>query len=86
VTDRLKFLLDIDVSDDDLGEASHDFDQIRQENCRYEKEKTFTIDVEKIIGIGGKATSQDREAVETLASEFEFKPVKQIEEEAAALV
>merc|ERR1711970_105345 len=85
VTEDMKAILDSDVKDEDSEEASHDFEKIRHENCNYGKDKAITIDVDKILGIGGgKGNTEVREAVESVSTEFEFnnKPLNEIREEA----
>jgi len=76
-TKRMRELIDGQVED-----ASHDFDKIKQVGCDYNKEKVLNIDVDKILGL--KGDSGLREAVESVASEFEFnkKSLKEIQEEA----
>merc|ERR1712025_429490 len=86
VTEELKAFLDADVHEEGCEDSSHDFEEINHSNCNYEEDKGITIDVEKILGIGGQAANQVRDAVETLANEFEFKSEKQIQEEAEAEV
>eukprot|EP00090_Calanus_glacialis_P026281 TRINITY_DN4129_c0_g2_i1.p1 TRINITY_DN4129_c0_g2~~TRINITY_DN4129_c0_g2_i1.p1 ORF type:complete len:123 (-),score=38.79 TRINITY_DN4129_c0_g2_i1:161-484(-) len=77
ITKRMRDLVDSQVDN-----ASHDFDKIKQEGCDYNKEKVLNIDVDKILGL--KGDSGLREAVESVASEFEFskKTLKDIQEEA----
>merc|ERR1712055_33579 len=77
ITNKMRKLLDNQVDD-----ASHDFDKIKHEGCDYDKEKVLNIDVDKILGL--KGDSGLREAVESVASEFEFnqKSVDDIKEEA----
>jgi len=82
ITDRMKDLLNADVQDEDEDDASHDFERIKHDKCNYGKEKAITIDVEKILGLG-KGNTALRDAVESVASEFELnsKPLNQIKEE-----
>jgi len=77
ITKRMRDLVDSQVED-----ASHDFDKIKQEGCDYNKERVLNIDVDKILGL--KGDSSLREAVESVASEFEFskKSLKDIQDEA----
>jgi len=77
ITKRMRDLVDSQVED-----ASHDFDKIKQEGCDYNKERVLNIDVDKILGL--KGDSSLREAVESVASEFEFskKSLKDIQVEA----
>jgi len=46
ITDRMK-----KVIDDQIDNASHDFDKIKQDECDYGKEKALNIDVDKILGL-----------------------------------
>ena len=50
ITERMSTLLDEQIDD-----ASHDFDKIKQEGCEYEKEKVINIDVDKILGLKGNS-------------------------------
>eukprot|EP00092_Neocalanus_flemingeri_P030207 GFUD01032786.1.p1 GENE.GFUD01032786.1~~GFUD01032786.1.p1 ORF type:complete len:246 (+),score=73.72 GFUD01032786.1:189-926(+) len=77
ITEKMRKLID-----DQIEDASHDFDRIKQAGCDYNKEKVLNIDVDKILGL--KGDSGLREAVESVASEFEFnkKTLKEIQEEA----
>jgi len=77
ITNKMRKLLDNQVDD-----ASHDFDKIKQEGCDYDKEKVLNIDVDKILGL--KGDSGLRKAVESVASEFEFskKTLNDFQEEA----
>jgi len=85
ITESMKKLLDDDVKGDE--EASHDFDKIKQANCNYDKEIPITIDVDKLLGLG-KGNSELRDAVESVASEFEFSkaPLTEVREEAKKVV
>merc|ERR1712098_787955 len=51
ITENLKKLLNDDLREEDPNNPSHDFDPIKQENCKYDKDKPLTIDVEKILGL-----------------------------------
>ena len=53
ITERMSTLLDEQIDD-----ASHDFDKIKQEGCEYEKEKVINIDVDKILGLKGNSEVQ----------------------------
>jgi len=77
ITNKMRELLDNQVEN-----ASHDFDKIKHEGCDYNKEKVLNIDVDKILGL--KGDSGLREAVESVASEFEFskKTLNEFQEEA----
>merc|ERR1712236_25956 len=77
ITERMRKLIDSQVEN-----ASHDFDKIKQEGCEYNKERVLNIDVDKILGL--KGDSGLRDAIESVASEFEFnqKSVEEIKEEA----
>ena len=46
-----------DLLDNEIVNASKDFDKIKQAGCEHDREKALSIDVDKILGI---------------ASEFEF--------------
>merc|ERR1719232_2502561 len=65
VTKKMKELIDNQIEN-----ASHDFDIIKQEGCEHGKEKVLNIDVDKILGL--KGDSGLRDAIESVASEFEF--------------
>jgi len=58
ITQRMKDLLNSDVQDEDVDDASHDFDRIKHDKCDYGKEKAITIDVEKILGLGKGNTAE----------------------------
>merc|ERR1712156_625688 len=77
ITEKMKGLIDSQIDN-----ASHDFDKIKQDGCQYDKEKVLNIDVDKILGL--KGDSGLREAIETVASEFEFnqKTIDDIKKEA----
>jgi len=77
ITERMSTLLDEQIDD-----ASHDFDKIKQEGCEYEKEKVINIDVDKILGL--KGNSEVRDIVDETVSEFEFeqRPIGEVKEEA----
>jgi len=77
ITNRMRGLLNSQVEN-----ASHDFDKIKQEGCEYNKERVLNIDVDKILGL--KGDSGLRDAVESVATEFEFskKTLNEIQEEA----
>jgi len=81
ITEKMKELIDSQIEN-----ASHDFDKIKQEGCEHGKEKVFNIDVDKILGL--KGDSGLRDAIETVASEFEFnqKTVEDIKKEAQDIV
>merc|ERR1712066_233063 len=81
VTENMSALLDGQIE-----EASHDFDRIKQDGCEYNKEKVLNIDVDKILGL--KGSSEVRDAVSSVASEFEFnqKTVEEIKKEAADIL
>merc|ERR1712213_183115 len=65
ITEKMAALIDEEVND-----ASHDFDKIKQEGCDYDKEKVLNIDVDKILGL--KGDSELRDVVNESASELEF--------------
>merc|ERR1712020_236620 len=65
ITNNMKELIDSQIEN-----ASHDFDIIKQEGCEHGKEKVLNIDVDKILGL--KGDSGLRDAIESVASEFEF--------------
>merc|ERR1711915_227702 len=44
------------VLDEQVEDASHDFDKINQEDCEHEKEKKLSIDVDKILGLAKDET------------------------------
>ena len=46
-----------DLLDNEIKNASKDFDKVKQAGCEHDREKALSIDVDKILGI---------------ASEFEF--------------
>ena len=48
ITNKMRELLDNQVEN-----ASHDFDKIKHEGCDYNKEKVLNIDVDKILGLKG---------------------------------
>jgi len=75
-----------ELIDGQIENASHDFDKIKQVGCEHGKEKVLNIDVDKILGL--KGDSGLRDAVESVASEFEFnqKTVEEIKEEAKDIV
>merc|ERR1711892_354366 len=75
-----------ELIDGQIDNASHDFDKIKQVGCEHGKEKVLNIDVDKILGL--KGDSGLRDAVESVASEFEFnqKTVEEIKEEAKDIV
>merc|ERR1712029_1103840 len=77
LTEKMSTLLDEQIDD-----ASHDFDKIKQEGCEYEKEKVINIDVDKILGL--KGNSEVRDIVDETVSEFEFeqRPIGEVKEEA----
>jgi len=81
ITNKMKELIDSQIEN-----ASHDFDIIKQEGCEHGKEKVLNIDVDKILGL--KGDSGLRDAIESVASEFEFnqKSVDDIKEEAKDLI
>merc|ERR1712128_263086 len=81
ITKKMKDLIDSQIEN-----ASHDFDKIKQEGCEHGKEKVLNIDVDKILGL--KGDSGLRDAIETVASEFEFnqKTVEDIKKEAQDIV
>jgi len=81
LTEKMSSLLDAQIE-----EASHDFDRIKQEGCEYNKEKVLNIDVDKILGL--KGSSEVRDVVSSVASEFEFnsKSVEDIKKEAADIL
>jgi len=81
ITQRMKELIDSQIEN-----ASHDFDIIKQEGCEHGKEKVLNIDVDKILGL--KGDSGLRDAIESVASEFEFnqKSVDDIKEEAKDII
>merc|ERR1712117_109847 len=81
VTKKMKELIDSQIEN-----ASHDFDIIKQEGCEHGKEKVLNIDVDKILGL--KGDSGLRDAIESVASEFEFnqKSVNDIKEEAKDII
>merc|ERR1711887_186279 len=81
ITQRMKELIDSQIEN-----ASHDFDIIKQEGCEHGKEKVLNIDVDKILGL--KGDSGLRDAIESVASEFEFnqKSVDDIKEEAKDMI
>merc|ERR1711915_398876 len=81
ITEKMKGLIDSQIDN-----ASHDFDKIKQDGCQYDKEKVLNIDVDKILGL--KGDSGLREAIETVASEFEFnqKTIDDIKEEAKNII
>merc|ERR1712168_1710705 len=81
ITERMRKLVDSQVEN-----ASHDFDKIKQDGCDYDKERVLNIDVDRILGIRGD--SGVREAIESIASEFEFskKTLNEIQEEAKDLL
>merc|ERR1711902_35864 len=81
VTKKMKELIDSQIEN-----ASHDFDIIKQEGCEHGKEKVLNIDVDKILGL--KGDSGLRDAIESVASEFEFnqKSVEDIKEEAKDII
>merc|ERR1712013_197286 len=81
VTKKMKELIDSQIEN-----ASHDFDIIKQEACEHGKEKVLNIDVDKILGL--KGDSGLRDAIESVASEFEFnqKSVEDIKEEAKDII
>merc|ERR1712236_19053 len=64
ITERMRKLIDSQIEN-----ASHDFDKIKHEGCEYNKERVLNIDVDKILGL--KGDSGLRQAVESVASEFE---------------
>merc|ERR1739838_593514 len=66
-----------ELIDSQIENASHDFDKIKQVGCEHGKEKVLNIDVDKILGL--KGDSGLRDAVESVASEFEFNQ-KTVEE------
>merc|ERR1711902_209741 len=76
ITNRMRELLNSQVEN-----ASHDFDKIKQEGCEYNKEKVLNIDVDKILGL--KGSSEVRDVVSSVASEFEFnsKSIEEIKKE-----
>merc|ERR1712013_932479 len=75
-----------ELIDSQIENASHDFDIIKQEGCEHGKEKVLNIDVDKILGL--KGDSGLRDAIESVASEFEFnqKSVEDIKEEAKDII
>lgn len=77
-----------DKVDADVADASHDFDVISQDDCEYGKDKVWSIDVDKILALGAKGGSQIRQAVDSVASEFEFdsKPLEKLQEEAREII
>merc|ERR1711902_371740 len=81
ITRKMKELVDSQVDN-----ASHDFGKIKQEGCEHGKDTVLNIDVDKILGL--KGDSGLRDAVESVASEFEFnqKSVDDIKEEAKDLI
>merc|ERR1712102_12353 len=81
ITRKMKELVDSQVDN-----ASHDFDKIKQEGCEHGKDTVLNIDVDKILGL--KGDSGLRDAVESVASEFEFnqKSVEDIKQEAVDLL
>merc|ERR1711910_271462 len=81
ITKKMKELIDSQIEN-----ASHDFDVIKQEGCEHGKEKVLNIDVDKILGL--KGDSGLRDAIESVASEFEFnqKSVDDIKEEAKDII
>jgi hypothetical protein len=81
ITERMRKLVDSQVEN-----ASHDFDKIKQDGCDYDKERVLNIDVDRILGL--KGDSGLREAIESVASEFEFskKTLNEIQEEAKDLL
>jgi len=81
ITEKMAALIDEEVND-----ASHDFDKIKQEGCDYDKEKVLNIDVDKILGL--KGNSDVREEVDSVASEFEFTKgsLDDVKEEAIDLI
>jgi len=46
ITEKMKRLID-----EQIDNASHDFDKIKQDECDYGKEKKLNIDVDKILGL-----------------------------------
>ena len=44
------------VLDEQVEDASHDFDKINQEDCEHEMEKKLSIDVDKILGLAKDET------------------------------
>merc|ERR1712168_1285793 len=81
ITNKMKELIDSQIEN-----ASHDFDIIKQEGCEHGKEKVLNIDVDKILGL--KGDSGLRDAIESVASEFEFnqKSLEDIKEEAKDII
>merc|ERR1711963_371960 len=81
ITRKMKELVDSQVDN-----ASHDFDKIKQEGCEHGKDTVLNIDVDKILSL--KGDSGLRDAVESVASEFEFnqKSVEDIKQEAVDLL
>merc|ERR1711973_915487 len=50
---------------------THDFDKIDQENCEYNREKAWNIDVDKIIGNLGNADETLAEIASDISTSFE---------------
>merc|ERR1712037_682087 len=79
-------VLDTDYDSQAMVCTCQDFDIIKQEGCEHGKEKVLNIDVDKILGL--KGDSGLRDAIESVASEFEFnqKSVDDIKEEAKDII
>jgi len=50
---------------------THDFDKIDQDNCEYNREKAWNIDVDKIIGNLGNADETLAEIASDISTSFE---------------
>ena len=40
-----------ELIDNEVENASHDFDKIKQDGCEHDREKVLNIDVDKILGL-----------------------------------
>ena len=40
-----------ELIDNEVENASHDFDKIKQDGCEHDREKDLNIDVDKILGL-----------------------------------
>ena len=65
ITERMSTLLDEEIDD-----ASSDFDKIKQEGCEYGKERV-NIDVDRILGLKGSSEVQYQNPEQCKKNQFE---------------